>query len=318
MCVKTIVIDPGHGGSDPGAVNGTRQEKDDTLRLGLAVRDQLEKMGQNVIMTRDSDVFIPLPERSAISNNAGADLFVSIHRNSTDLGPGPAGVENFVQVGSPPINTKYAEDVLNEIVSAGVQKNRGISTANFAVLRNTKAPAMLLEMGFITNPEDNRLFDANLDAYATAIAQGIVKAVGDDPPGDPPDAGDPRIREIQERLNDQFQLDLPVNGLYTPDTRRALTAALQNELDLYFDADLPLSGALDEATLSHIPALRVGTRGPLVALLQDILYAVGYKTEATGVYDAQTEAAVKAFQRDNGLTVDGVAGPLTFRTLLTL
>ena len=170
-----LTIQP-HGGSDPGAVNGLRQEKNDNLRLALAVRDNLQAQGQRVVMTRSTDVYVPLEERSAISNSNNADIFVSLHRNF-NANTAANGVDTFVQIDSLPVNTTNAFNVQDEIVSVGVQNNLGVKQANFAVLRNTQAPAMLVEMGFISNAMDNQLFDQNFDAYATAIARGIMKSL---------------------------------------------------------------------------------------------------------------------------------------------
>jgi len=172
----TIVLDAGHGGADTGAIHAGRLEKDDNLDLALAVQRRLEEQGQNVVMTRSTDIFLPLVERSTISNWANADLFVSIHRNAAES-PLANGVENFVYLNPTPRETEYAQIVLDEIVQAGVQRDRGVKRGNFAVLRNTNAPAMLLEMGFITNERDNQLFDENFNAYADAIARGIVMAL---------------------------------------------------------------------------------------------------------------------------------------------
>ena len=175
--MSTIVLDAGHGGSDPGAVHQGRMEKDDTLNLALAVAGKLRAQGQTVIMTRNEDVFLPLSERSAIANRNPTDVFVSIHRNAADS-PQANGVENFVYITPTPTETQYATTVLDEVVKAGVQRDRGVKEGNFAVLRNTRAPAMLLEMGFITNEKDNMLFDTHFNAYAEAIARGILMALG--------------------------------------------------------------------------------------------------------------------------------------------
>ena len=174
--MKTIVLDPGHGGHDNGIVSGTHIEKNDNLNLALAVSRILRDMGQRVIMTRNTDIFISLNERSAISNENNADLFVSLHRNSS-INSAANGVDNFVFTTAPVRSVLYAFNVLDEVISAGVQNNRGVVRANFAVLRNTRAPAMLLEMGFITNTRDNQLFDQNFNAYASAIAQGVMKSL---------------------------------------------------------------------------------------------------------------------------------------------
>jgi N-acetylmuramoyl-L-alanine amidase len=175
---RTIVIDPGHGGSDAGATFGSRRESDDNLRLSLAVQRLLQEQGLRVILTRSTDVNVPLSERSAISNRNNADLFVSIHRNAS-TNTSANGVENFVFTTAPTNTVQSAFDVLDEIVNAGVQNNRGVRRGNFAVIRNTNAPAMLLEMGFISNARDNQLFDQNFNAYAAAIARGIINALND-------------------------------------------------------------------------------------------------------------------------------------------
>ena len=172
----TIVLDPGHGGNDPGAVAGTRREADDVLRLSLAVQALLQARGQRVVITRSTDVFVSLSERSAISNRNNADIFVSVHRNAS-TNTAANGVENYVFTTAPTGTVQGAFDVLDRVVDAGVQNNRGVLRGNFAVLRNTQAPAMLLEMGFISNARDNQLFDQNFNAYAAAIADGIMAAL---------------------------------------------------------------------------------------------------------------------------------------------
>ena len=176
ILTRTVVIDAGHGGHDFGATLGSRLEKDDNLRLALAVQQILLNQGQRVIMTRSTDVFIPLAERSAISNNNNADLFVSIHRNSA-TNSAANGVDNFISTTASATAALYASNVLSEVVNAGVQNNGGVIRANFAVLRNTRAPAMLLEVGFISNARDNQLFDQNFNAYAEAIARGIMESL---------------------------------------------------------------------------------------------------------------------------------------------
>ena len=176
--MKTIVIDAGHGGADPGAVFDGRLEKDDNLRMALALRDSLVRAGQRVIMTRSTDTYVPLLDRSAISNNNNADLFISLHRNNS-LNPSLNGWENFVQIGSPLLNFEYAQNVLNAAVNVGVQLNLGVKQEDFSVLRNTDAPAQLLEMGFISNWIDNVIFDNNFRKYADAIARGILISLGE-------------------------------------------------------------------------------------------------------------------------------------------
>jgi len=193
--MPTVVIDAGHGGFDLGATNGSRQEKNDNLRFALALGNVLTNCGLRVIQTRTTDVFLPLEERARISNNANADLFVSVHRNS-HTNPTAHGFETWIYQNPSEASIAAAYLVQNRLVRAGVSADRGIKYGNFAVLRLTRAPAMLQELGFISNTEDNRLFDSRFNAYVLATANGIlsyfgiacpgVNAPGTTPPINPP------------------------------------------------------------------------------------------------------------------------------------
>jgi N-acetylmuramoyl-L-alanine amidase len=172
-----IAVDAGHGGWDNGASRGGRLEKDDNLALALLVRDELNGQCVNVLMTRDSDVFVELKDRADLANAANADLFISLHRNSyIEQTPTSKGVENWIYLTAPEATSgNAARLVLDEVVRAGVQTNRGVQRGNYYVLRKTKMPAMLLESGYIINDEDNRLYDQRLREYAKAIAKGALK-----------------------------------------------------------------------------------------------------------------------------------------------
>ncbi len=178
----TVCIDPGHGGDDAGAQNeeATRFEKDDNLALALVIRDELTAMGVNVVMTRDSDVFVELDDICKIANDANADLFVSLHRNSASAHF--YGFEVWVNNHEPKADTQLAANILSAIDRVGISDNRNVnygyigdSQTNYQVNRQTHMPSCLVEMGFITNDEDNRLFDQNRDSYAVAIAEAVVK-----------------------------------------------------------------------------------------------------------------------------------------------
>ena len=316
--MKKIVVDAGHGGFDPGAVSGTRMEKNDNLNMALAVQKKLQEQGQRVIMTRNTDTFVPLEERSAISNRNNADIFVSIHRNAFS-NISANGVETFTQINAPPINVIYARKVHENIVAAGVQSDRGLKQADFSVLRNTAAPAMLTELGFITNARDNQLFDQNFNAYANAIARGILEALGEPyyPVLPPTTGGDPVIASIQRTLNERYNTGLAVDGVFGPNTRRALVIGLQTELNRMFGAGLVIDGILGARTMAAIRNVRMGDRGNLVYILQAALYLNGYSPGVLdGIFGAVTDAAVRTFQRNNGLVADGIAGPNTFGALL--
>ena len=175
--MKLIYLDPGHGGKDPGAVNGRRHESDDVLKLSKAVKNLLEEQGFTVRMTRETDTYVSLEDRTEQANRAQADWFISIHRNSF-ANAEASGVEVWIYPTKDAETNRGAKEVLDEIVQAGVQKNRGVKKGDYHVCRETKMPAMLIEMGFITNATDNQLFDSRFEQYAKAIAKGICKAAG--------------------------------------------------------------------------------------------------------------------------------------------
>ena len=176
---KTVCIDPGHGGSSSGAVLGKRYQKDDTLRLSLLVRDILENRGFTVVMTRDDDSDVSLADRCKIANKARASLFVSIHRNSSTYASA-TGMELWVHSLKPTDDTLLAQNILDSLETVGISENRGIHSGyrdgadkNYYINRNTKMPSVLAEIGFISNENDNKAYDENIEKYAKAIADGI-------------------------------------------------------------------------------------------------------------------------------------------------
>lgn len=171
---KVIVLDAGHGGSDSGAVNGSRYEKDDNLRMAKAVRHLLEKQGHTVLMTREGDTNPSHETRIATANKAKADLFLSIHRNAhTDKTA--KGIEIYARY-SPHLAAMAT--ILEELAKEPNQANRGAKLGAYKVLYGATMPAGLIEIGFISNAEDNRLYDLHFDKYAEAIARGICYALG--------------------------------------------------------------------------------------------------------------------------------------------
>ena len=176
---KVVCIDPGHGGTSSGAVNGKRMEKDDNLRLSLLVRDILEERGYTVVMTRDDDSDVSLEDRCKIANKARASLFVSIHRNSS-TSPDAVGIEMWVHSMNPTDDNLLAQNILDNLDVAGISQNRGIHSGyrdgadlNYYINRNTKMPSVLAEIGFISSKADNKDFDEKIENYAIAIADGI-------------------------------------------------------------------------------------------------------------------------------------------------
>lgn len=172
----TVVVDAGHGGSDPGALgvegSGLR-EKDITLGVSLKLERELKKLGYNVIMTRRSDIFLELGQRTTMANNANADIFVSVHANSFE-NSSARGIETYSYPGSTN-GASLARNIHNEVIKDNTlyTANRGVKAANFHVLRETKMPAALIELGFIKNPQDSQILVHRQDDFAKAIARGI-------------------------------------------------------------------------------------------------------------------------------------------------
>lgn len=170
----SIMLDAGHGGErDPGAVNNGRQEKDDTLRLVLAIGEILQNNDIDVEYTRTTDVYETPYQKAMEANEAGVDFFVSIHRNSSPTQNQYSGVESLVYDLSG-IKYEMAQNIDAQLETVGFA-NLGVKARpNLVVLRRTKMPAVLVEVGFINSDTDNILFDNNFDAIAQAIADGIL------------------------------------------------------------------------------------------------------------------------------------------------
>lgn len=182
MADYRIALDAGHGGSDPGAVYKGRQEKDDTLDLTLAVGDILKKNGIDVYYTRTTDEYETPFKKATDANNSGADLFVSIHRNSSENPNQYSGVETLVYSDTG-LKAEVARNINNQLEDAGF-KNLGVDERkNLVVLKRTKMPAVLVEAGFINNDKDNYLFDKEFDSIAQAIADGILESIPSGRPG---------------------------------------------------------------------------------------------------------------------------------------
>lgn len=176
MPETTVVLDAGHGGTDPGATYKGRQEKDDALRLTKAVGRILQNNGINVIYTRSSDIYETPFQKATKANNANADFFVSIHRNSSERDNQYEGVETLVY-NDDGIKAVMARNINTELEKVGF-KNLGVDERpNLVVLKRTKMPAVLVEVGFINNDKDNELFDTHFQHIAQAIADGILKSL---------------------------------------------------------------------------------------------------------------------------------------------
>ena len=175
--MATIVIDAGHGGFDNGAMYQGRKEKNDNLDLALAVGNLLKQKGYDVIFTRDSDVYQSPYEKAQIANEAGADYFLSFHRNAAEQDNTYNGVQTLIYSWDDPRAGQLAGGINEELEKLGFQ-NLGIEErTGLVVLRQTEMPAVLIETGFIDHDKDNRIFDGRFDEIAEAIAGAVEQTV---------------------------------------------------------------------------------------------------------------------------------------------
>ena len=194
----TVVLDPGHGGHDRGAISKFGFEKDFALDVSLRARKLLEQQGYKVVMTRSTDVFIPLERRPAVANNIAGSIFVSIHFNSSNTNADARGFEIFSMAprGAPATNdsvprerdlreepgnamdlpsSALAGSVFHALLGHVPMVDRGIKHARFAVLRHSTVPAVLVECGFVSNKAESTLIGSA--AWRAHVAEAIVDGV---------------------------------------------------------------------------------------------------------------------------------------------
>lgn len=172
-----VILDAGHGGTNPGAVYEGRQEKDDVLRLALEVGQILTDNGVEVAYTRTEDVTDTPLEKARIANREGGDFLVSIHRNASPEPNQYSGVETLVYDNSGE-KAELAEAINEELSRVGF-RNLGVKERpGLVILRRSNMPAVLVEAGFLNTDADNELFDEKFQEVAQAIANGILQTLG--------------------------------------------------------------------------------------------------------------------------------------------
>ena len=182
---KIITIDPGHGGSDSGAIgpNGYT-EKEGAFAISQKVASILNQSGAKVVMTRDSDVDVYGPNASArnelqarvdVGNNANSDIFVSIHCNAF-VNPAANGTQTFYY-GSSYQGQRLAQSIQEKMIEANGLRDRGISTCNFYVVKHSYMPAVLIETAFITNYDEEALLSD--DEWQTTMAKAIAEGINE-------------------------------------------------------------------------------------------------------------------------------------------
>ncbi len=176
----TIILDVGHGGTDLGARAKSPycEEKKLCLQTARLVKKHLNQLGYHVVMTRESDAYVSLARRVEIATQAGGDLFVSVHYNST-RNPIAKGIEVFFDSKEDKVRAKsskkLADAVLGRVLRRTEAVSRGVKKGNFYVIRETSMPAILVEGGFISNPDERGRLRTR--EYQEKIALGIADGV---------------------------------------------------------------------------------------------------------------------------------------------
>ena len=269
-----IMIDPGHGGSDPGAVGSKSKEKDNVLKVAKKLKTLLEKYGHTVKMTRSTDVFISLSQRANMANSWGADYFISLHNNAASSSA--TGFETFVYNGGVSQKTKQFQNAIHSAIASKIGiRDRGKKSANFAVLRQTKMPAVLVEYAFISNPNDEKILINEVNKLAELTCDGIIDAIGGTIKAKP---SKPKVKpSTPKKTTNKGKVKYPLpNGVYS---RRAHGNKSLNA----------------------------------VKQIQRALNAANFKCGAVdGYYGVKTEDAVRRFQMvHDAYNVDGIYGKRT-------
>lgn len=244
--MSKIYVNPGHGGSDSGAVGiGGRQEKADNLRYASAVAGKLEAAGHTVKLERDGDYLLSVKDIASKANRWGADLFIAFHRNSG----GGYGAECLIVTGASQTSRSMAQAIQNALVGVGF-RDRGVKVqdSNTYVLSHTTMPATTIECGFVDNANDNALFDSKFDDIVQGITDAILSIAGGVTPNPvtppEPSADVPEltrvlkrgckgedVRQAQERLNHHKANTGKVDGVFGTNTYNAVVRFQQARIN---------------------------------------------------------------------------------------
>lgn len=170
-----VVIDAGHGGKDPGANYDQIMEKNINLSVAKLVKNLLKDKDIKVIMTRDKDEAVDLHKRAVIANKVDADIFVSIHCNDLESGGQANGIETYYYSDDKQESKQLANEIQKQLIFLTNANDRGARTEDLAVIRETNMPAVLTEIGFLSDEaEQKNLLD---DDYQEKIAKGIAEGI---------------------------------------------------------------------------------------------------------------------------------------------
>lgn len=346
MAKKLCALDAGHAGFNktPGKRTPDGEyEWDFNNKVVKAAEAKLKANGVDVIRIDDASgkTDVGLTARTNKANNAGADVYVSVHHNANTGKWGTwTGTETFTYLGSQSESERLAKEVQSRLVKAYGLRDRGLKKANFAVVRQTKMPAILTEGGYMDSSIDIKKLrdDKVLKAAGEAIADGVLAYFGmssskssvkkeETAQAAPTKASVSKkptesakvtqIKKIQSTLNSRYGLKIGVDGIPGPETNKAIVKGLQKEANSQFGAGLSVDGIPGPKTYAGLPTVRPGAKGNVTWLIQAILYIKGYDINGVdSIYGGGLEEGVRKFQKDNGLKSDAIIGQNTWKKLL--
>lgn len=341
MSKPLVIVDPGHGGSDPGAVGFGKCERDWTLDVAKYVASRLNELGIKTVLTRTTDKTLDSVARTNTVKQSGAKYCLSLHYNAG----GGEGVETIHSIYA---SDKIARAIAEEIHKEGmpfrrVFSKRGKNGDYYYMHRMTgSVETVIIEFGFIDNKKDFERMNTQEKRFnlAEAAVRGFVRAIGKtykspvgkkykvDPAPTKKDKKETttkpkktrpsgRWADIQSTLNKRYGLNIAVDNIPGPETRRAIVKGVQTELNVQFKKGLVVDGKPGPKTRAAFVNVYPGSRGNLTWLLQVALLFNGFDPgDLDGINGPKTQKALKAFQKAKGLVVDGVAGKQTWSKLL--
>ena len=316
--MSKVFIDAGHGGHDSGASGEQSKEKDNSLNIALALGKLLKSKNYTVKYSRKNDKYLSLTERTNLANDWKADIFISVHNNSSESSI--SGFESYIYNGEVDAQTKRLQSEVHDAVAKNINtSDRGQKRDNLAVVRQTKMPAVLIEYAFITNKQDEKILINQVDNLARWTSAGVSDyfrcAPSENEKKPKKSKGgnghSNQVKKIQKWVGAKS------DGKAGKNTWKRLTKKLQSELNKQFDKNLKVDGIWGTKTKQSIAAIKYGAKGELTKTLQAALYLSGYTEvgQIDGVYGSKTKEALEHFQKDKGLSVDHIAGKETFEAL---
>ncbi|MFX0548195.1 N-acetylmuramoyl-L-alanine amidase [Hathewaya histolytica] len=299
-----IGIDTGHTltGSDTGAQGNELREEVLTREVGKYLIPKLRALGHTVIecaLDNASTLVQSLSHRYSTANNNDVDLFVSIHFNC--FNSCAYGTEIYTWKGK---ETYRADAVLKNLVSLGFSNRRIKDGSKLAVIKNTKAESMLIEVCFIDSSTDIAIYKSHgPEKIADAIVKGLV--------GESVSTEAPKPVESTSQIGSKKTWEINIQG--------DVVRRLQEELNKQFGASIKVDGYAGDNTINKLITVRQGARGNISKIIQELLIKKGYSVGsygADGFFGQGTYNAILKLQKKNGLSADGIVGKNTWKALL--